>query len=96
MGEGIEIARVAFGQRVVRKCPLCAAFLTYTTRGIEAATAVHAVGNMFAYAPEAFGVNDVDLAATSVSDLVISLLATVAATAVAYALVTRNMFATTP
>lgn len=75
---------------------LCAAFLTYTTRGIEAATAVHAVGNTFAYAPDAFGVNGVDLAATSVSDLVISLLATVAATAVAYALVTRNMFATTP
>ena len=71
------------------------AFLTYTTRGIEAATAVHAVGNTFVYAPEAFGVNGVDLAVASTSDLAISLLATVAATAVAYALVTRNTLALT-
>ncbi|MCQ4618309.1 hypothetical protein KBX10_04365 [Corynebacterium sp. CCUG 59401] len=56
---------------------------------------VHAVGNTFAYAPEAFGVSGVDLAEASTSDLAISLLATVAATAVAYALVTRNAFALT-
>lgn len=69
---------------------LCASFLTYTTRGIEAAAAVHAVGNTFAYAPDAFGVDGVDLAATSTSDLVLSVLATVAATAVDYVLITRR------
>lgn len=69
---------------------LCASFLTYATRGIEAAAAVHAVGNTFAYAPDAFGVDGVDLAAASISDLVISVLATVAATAFAYVLITRR------
>ncbi|MCQ4622687.1 hypothetical protein [Corynebacterium sp. CCUG 70398] len=53
------------------------------------------MGNTFVYAPEAFGVNGVDLAEASTSDLAISLLATVAATAVAYALVARNTFALT-
>lgn len=65
---------------------LCATFLTHTTGGIEAATAVHAVGNTFSYAPEAFGVDGVDLAVSSSSDLAISLAATVAATAGAYLL----------
>lgn len=68
---------------------LCATFLTHTTGGIEAAAAVHAVGNTFAYAPDAFGVDGVDLAVSSSSDLAISLVATVAATAGAYALIRR-------
>lgn len=75
---------------------LSAAFLTYTTRGIEAAAAVHAVGNKFAYAPEAFGVDGVGLAVASLSDLAISLLATVAATAAAYVLITRRASVSTP
>ena len=68
---------------------LCATLLTHTTGGIEAAAAVHAVGNTFAYAPDAFGVDGVDLAASSSSDLAISLVATVAATAGAYLLIRR-------
>lgn len=68
---------------------ICAAFLTHTTGGIEAATAVHAVGNTFAYAPDAFGVDGVDLVVSSSSDLAISLVATVAATAGAYLLIKR-------
>ncbi|WKK61895.1 CPBP family intramembrane metalloprotease [Corynebacterium sp. P3-F1] len=69
---------------------LCAIFLTYKTGGIEAAAAVHAVGNTFAYAPDAFGVNGVDLNAVSTVDLLISVAATVAATAFAYLLIKRR------
>ncbi|WP_141750687.1 CPBP family intramembrane glutamic endopeptidase [Corynebacterium sp. HMSC067D03] len=68
---------------------LCATFLTHTTGGIETAAAVHAVGNTFAYAPDAFGVDGVDLAVSSSSDLAISVVATVAATAGAYLLIKR-------
>ncbi len=74
---------------------LCATFLTYTTRGIEAAAAVHAVGNTVAYAPDAFGMEGVNLATVSISELVISVLATVAATAAAYVLITRRAPAST-
>lgn len=69
---------------------LCVSFLTYSTGGLEAAIAVHAVGNSFAYAPDAFNVDGVNLGAMSVTDVMISVLATVAATAGAYLLVTRR------
>lgn len=69
---------------------LCASFLTYTTRGIEAATAVHAVGNTVAYAPDAFRVDGVNLNTVSSVNLAFSVTATVAATAVAYVLITRR------
>lgn len=68
----------------------CAMFLTYTTGGIEAAAAVHAVGNTFAYAPDAFDVNGVDLKAVSTTGLALSVAATVASTAAAYVLITRR------
>ena len=68
----------------------CAMFLTYTTGGIEAAAAVHAVGNTFAYAPDAFDVGGVNLNAATTADLLISVVATVAATAIAYVLITRR------
>lgn len=68
----------------------CAMFLTYTTGGIEAAAAIHAVGNTFAYAPDAFRVDGVDLNTVSSVNLAFSVTATVAATAVAYVLITRR------
>ena len=68
----------------------CAMFLTYTTGGIEAAAAVHAVGNTFAYAPDAFDVGGVNLNAASTADLLISVAATIAATGIAYVLITRR------
>lgn len=68
----------------------CAMFLTYTTGGIEAAAAIHMVGNTFAYAPEAFDVNGASLNTITTAGLALSVAATVAATAVAYALITRR------
>lgn len=73
----------------------CAMFLTYTTGGIEAAAAVHAVGNTFAYAPDAFDVGGVNLNAASTVDLLISVAATVAATAIAYVLINRRALTST-
>lgn len=69
----------------------CAVFLTYSTRGIEAAAAVHAVGNTFTYAPEAFGVDGMGLQGASISDAAVSVVATVTATAIAYLLISRQL-----
>jgi len=73
----------------------CAMFLTYTTGGIEAAAAVHAVGNTFAYAPDAFDIGGVNLNAATTADLLISVVATVAATGIAYVLITRRTLTST-
>lgn len=73
----------------------CAMFLTYTTGGIEAAAAVHAVGNTFAYAPDAFDVHGVNLITASTTDLLISVAATVATTGIAYVLITRRTLTST-
>lgn len=69
---------------------VCASFLTHVTGGIEAAAAIHAVGNTFAYAPDAFGVNGVDLAIASSRDLAVSVVLTLATAVAVFVLVKRR------
>lgn len=69
---------------------VCASFLTHVTGGIEAAAAIHAVGNTFAYAPDAFGVDGVDLATASSKDLAVSVVMTLATTVAVFVVLRRR------
>ena len=77
------------GQLSVLTFALCGAFLTWSTGGLEASLAVHAVANTLAYVTDPFHVYVAGLAEATVVDVVVSISATVLATAAIWWLVTR-------
>ena len=77
------------GQLSVLGFALCGAFLTWSTGGLEASLAVHAVANTLAFVPDPFHVHVAGLAEATVGDAVASIIATVLATAVIWWLVAR-------
>lgn len=77
------------GQLSVLTFALCGAFLTWSTGGLEASLAVHAVANTLAFVTDPFHVYVAGLAEATVVDVVVSISATVLATAAIWWLVTR-------
>lgn len=78
------------GQLSVLTFALCGAFLTWSTGGLEASLAVHAVANTLSFVPDPFHVHVAGLAEATVVDVVASISATVLATAAIWWLVTRG------
>lgn len=70
------------GQLSVLVFALCGAFLTWSTGGLEASLAVHAVANTFAFVPDPFHVHVAGLAEVTVGEMVASISMTLLATAV--------------
>ena len=68
------------GQLSVLTFALCGAFLTWSTGGLEASLAVHAVANTFAFVPDPFHVHVAGLAEVTVGETVASISMTVLAT----------------
>lgn len=77
------------GQLSVLTFALCGAFLTWSTGGLEASLAVHAVANTLSFVTDPFHVYVAGLAEATVVDVVASINATVLATAAIWWLVTR-------
>ena len=70
------------GQLSVLVFALCGAFLTWSTGGLEASLAVHAVANTFAFVPDPFHVHVAGLAEVTVGEMLASISMTLLATAV--------------
>ncbi|MBA5245062.1 type II CAAX prenyl endopeptidase Rce1 family protein [Corynebacterium haemomassiliense] len=77
------------GQLDVLAFALCGAFLTWSTGGLEAALAVHAVANTLSFVTDPFHVKVAGLAEATVVDAVASISATVLATAAIWWLIAR-------
>ena len=77
------------GQLSVLTFALCGAFLTWSTGGLEASLAVHAVANTLSFVTDPFHVQVAGLAEATVVDVVASISATVLATAAIWWFIAR-------